>query len=82
MKNYVMIPIIAHRDKIVKLGKTLTNIQDNMTSFLSEYYDYPDDYHKDDVELANKIQDYNYQSIEELISDCEKICYGYVISTY
>lgn len=81
MKNYVMIPLIPHRDKVVKLGKTLTNIQDNMACFLYEYYDFPDDYLKDEVELANKIKDFDYHSIDELIIDCEKICYGYIISS-
>ena len=76
-----MIPHLAHRDKLIMLGKKLNKIQDSMVSFLYEYYNFPDDYSKDEIELCYKIRDYKYQSIEELIIDCEKICYGYVIST-
>jgi hypothetical protein len=77
-ENYIMIPIVGHRDPVVKLGKTIKQIQDNMVGFLYDYYQFPEDY-PDDIEICYKIRDHKYTSIEELISDCEKVCNGYSI---
>lgn len=79
MNNYIMVPIVAHRDPVVKLGKTIEHIQDNMISFLMDYYDFPEDYDKETMDICYRIRDYEYSSIEELVSDCEKMCIGYII---
>ena len=44
MIQYIMVPFIAHRDPVVKLGKTIERIKDNMISFLYDYYNFPDDH--------------------------------------
>ena len=79
MNNYIMIPIVVHRDPVIKLGKTIENIQDNMISFLNDYYNFPDDYDKETMDICYRIRDYKYSSIEELMIDCRKMCIGYII---
>jgi len=74
-----MVPFITHRDPIIKLGRTIEKIQDNMVSFLYDYYAFPDNHNEDIMKIPYKIRDYKYSSIEELIRDCEKICNGYTI---
>lgn len=66
-----------HRDKVVKLGKTIDQIQDNMVSYLSDYYDFPENF-DDLMIICYKIRDHTYTSIEELIVDCEKMAYGHI----
>lgn len=79
MIQYIMVPFVAHRDPVVKLGKTIERIQDNMIGFLYDYYNFPDNHKQDIMKISYKIRDYKYSSIEELIKDCEKICNGYTI---
>ena len=50
-----------------------------MISFLNDYYNFPDDYDKETMDICYRIRDYKYSSIEELMIDCRKMCIGYII---
>lgn len=80
MGKYLLVPYIPHRDPVIKLGKKFDKIRDNMISFLSESFAFPDDYDDRHIAICNRIMDYDYNnSIEELITDFEKVCTGYAI---
>lgn len=79
MDNYTLVPHIAHRDPVIKLGKTFDKIRDNMVSFLREDFDWPEDYGEERMTICYRIRDHHYNSIEELVEDIEKVCNGYVL---
>lgn len=77
MKNYIIVPYVAHRDKVTKLGKTINQIRDNMVSYLWDFYEFPEDF-GDMMIICYKIRDYDYSSIEELLVDCRKMADGHI----
>lgn len=79
MDKYTLVPYVAHRDPVIKLGKTFNDIRDNMISFLIEEYTFPDDYDQPWLDICYRVRDYPYESIDELIKDFDKVCVGYAI---